>query len=137
MQHGWTCVLILLVLILSTVSAGSAQTEWQVRQTLKFENEPLDMVVATKSRRVYILNDQGEIQVYALDGKLKGKLDVGADVFRIMSGANEDLLFLLKRNSKTLQAITIDLTENISTQGSPFKGPQNAPVTIAVFSDFQ
>ena len=137
MQRGWICVLAVLVLFLSAVPAGSAQTKWQVRQTFNFENEPLDMVVATRSRRVYVLTDKGEIQVYALDGKLKGKIDVGTDVFRIMAGANEEFLFLLKRNSKSMQAITIDLTENINIQGSPFKGPPNAPVTVAVFSDFQ
>jgi hypothetical protein len=137
MYRGLIGVLALLILALSAGPAGSAQTEWQIRQTLKFESEPLDMVVASRSQRVYILNNKGEIQVYSFDGRLKGKIDVGPDVFQIKAGAKEDLLFLLKRNSKTMQVITIDLTENIDIQGSPFKGSPTAPVTIAVFSDFQ
>ena len=33
--------------------------------------------------------------------------------------------------------IALDIIENISIQGSPFKGPQDAPVVIAEFSDFE
>ena len=137
MQRGMFCIMTLLALALPAGPAVSAQTDWQVRQTLKFDSEPLDMVVASRSQRAYILNKKGEIQVYSFDGRLKGTIDVGPDVFRIKAGAKEDLLFLLKRNSKTMQVITIDLTENIDIQGSPFKGSPTAPVTIAVFSDFQ
>lgn len=126
-----------LVLTVSAAIADDAQTTWQVQQTLTFENEPLDMVMAPRSRRVYILNKQGEILIYALSGKLKGKIDVGADVRRINAGPRKDMLYLLNPKNKTMQSITIDLTENIDVQGSPFKGPQAAPVTIAVFSDFQ
>jgi hypothetical protein len=116
---------------------SSAQTDWTVQKTLALDGEPLDMVTASRSQRVYVLNTQGEILVYAFDGKLKGKIDVGADVFKIKAGPREGMLFLLRRNSKNMQAITIDLTENIDIQGSPFKGFKSAPVTIAVFSDFQ
>lgn len=137
MQRGFIGVMALLVLFLCAGPADSAQTEYKVQQTLELESEPLDMVTASRSRRAYVLNTKGEILVYAFDGKLKGKIDVGTDVFQIKSGPNEDMLFLLRRNSKSMQAITIELTEHIDIQGSPFKGPKSAPVTIAVFSDFQ
>ena len=137
MRYGFIGVMALLVLGLCAGPADSAQTDWTVQQTLELEGEPLDMVTASRSRRVYVLNKQGEILVYAFDGKLKGKIEVGADVFRIKAGPNEDMLFLLRRNSRTMQAITVDLTESIDIKGSPFKGSRTAPVTIAVFSDFQ
>lgn len=137
MQRAWIGVMALLVLTVSTAIADDAQTKWQVQQTLKFEAEPLDMVTAPRSQRVYILNKKGEILVYAVGGKLKGKINVGADVRRINAGPREDMLYLLSPKNKTLQSITIELTENIDVQGSPFKGPQAAPVTVAVFSDFQ
>ena len=137
MQRGFIGVLALLVLTLCAGPVSSAQTDWTVQQTLALDGEPLDMVTASSSRRVYVLNTQGEILVYAFDGKLKGKIDVGADVFQIKAGPNDGMLFLLRRNSKNMQVITINLTENIDIQGSPFKGSQSARVTIAVFSDFQ
>ncbi|MGD8833313.1 MAG: hypothetical protein PVJ84_00725 [Desulfobacteraceae bacterium] len=137
MHRGLIGVLTLLILAMPSGPAVSSQTKWRVHQTLKFDSEPLDMVVASKSQRVYILNKQGEIEVYAFSGRLKGKIDVGPDVFQIKAGAREDLLFVLKRDSKTMQAITIDVPENIDIQGSPFKGASTAPVTVAVFSDFQ
>jgi hypothetical protein len=137
MHRGTIGLLVLLALALSAVPVNSAQTEWQIQQTTKFENEPLDMVVAARSRRVYILNNLGEILIHSLDGQFKGKIKVGTDVSRIKMGANEDLLFLLKRNRKTIQAITISVAENIKLQGAPYKGEPSAPVAIAVFSDFQ
>jgi hypothetical protein len=137
MYRGLIGGFILLALALSAVPGGSVQTDWQVQQTIEFESEPLDMVVAARRGQVYVLNNQGEVLVYTLDGRLKGKIKVGPDVFQIKAGANEDLLFLLKRNSKSMQSITIDVTENINLQGSPFKGEPSAPVAIAVFSDFQ
>jgi hypothetical protein len=136
-RGGFIGVMALLVLTLCTGPVSSAQTQWKVQQTLQLEGEPLDMVTAARSRRVYVLNKQGEIQVYSFNGKLKGKIDVGADVFKIKAGPNDNMLFLLRRNTKSMQAITINLTEKIDIQGSPFKGSPSAPVTIAVFSDFQ
>lgn len=137
MHRGLIGALIVLTLTVSAVPAGSAQTEWQVEQTIQFQSEPLDMVVTPRNRRVYVLNNQGEIHVYTMDGQLKGKIEVGPDVFQIKGGAKDDLLLLLKRNSNTMQAITIDVTENINLQGSPSKGEPDAPVAIAIFSDFQ
>lgn len=137
MQRILIGMVALLVIASIAGPVGGAQTEWKVQQTLELEAEPLDMVTAARSRQVYVLNKQGEILVYAFDGTLKGKIDVGADVFQIKAGPSENMLFLLRRNSKNMQAITIDLTEKIDIQGSPFKGSPSAPVTIAVFSDFQ
>jgi hypothetical protein len=137
MQRVLIGVTALLILTLCAGPVSSAQTDWTVQQTLALDGEPLDMVTASKSRRVYVLNTQGEILVYAYNGNLKGKIDVGADVFKIKAGPNESMLFLLRRNSKNMQAISINLTENIDIKGSPFKGDPSAPVTIAVFSDFQ
>ena len=114
-----------------------AQAEWKVFQTLDFEYEPVDMVVAAEKRLVYILNDHGEILIYAFNGRLKGTLNVGRDVYRIKAGPRDDMLFLLRKGSASIQSITISVTEDIEIQGSPFKGAANAPVTVAVFSDFQ
>lgn len=137
MLRGFIGVMALSVLTLCAGPVSSAQTDWTVQQTLALDGEPLDMVTATNSQRVYVLNTLGEILVYAFNGKLKGKIDVGTDAFKIKAGPKEDMLFLLRRNSKNMQAITINLTENIDIQGSPIKGSPSAPVTIAVFSDFQ
>ncbi|MEJ2154780.1 MAG: hypothetical protein P8X96_05560 [Desulfobacteraceae bacterium] len=129
-----------LAVIFLTLIAGSqvsAQTKWQAYQTLHLENEPLDMQVDNQTRRIYVLNDAGEILVYGFNGQMKGKIEVGTDVVRIKPGPGDGTLFLLRKKDKSIQSISIHVKEEIDISGSPFKGEKDAPVTIAVFSDFQ
>jgi hypothetical protein len=114
-----------------------AKTEWQVRQKLQLEQTPVDMLVSSNNKWVYILTSDGQILIYATSGQLKDSIRVGPDVDQIKAGPRDDMLFLLSRKSKSVQIITIDFTEDITTLGSPVKGPADAPVTVAVFSDFQ
>jgi hypothetical protein len=49
----------------------------------------------------------------------------------------ENELVLTSTAGKKLQIIRLDPVYDIDISGLPFKGPENAPVTIAVFSDYQ
>ena len=137
MRRGIIGIIILLVFLFSTTPVMGAQTDWTVYQTFDLENVPVDMLFEPKSQRVYILNDQGEIAIYTFNGRLKGKVTVGPDVLQIKAGPAENMLFLLRQKSKSVESVLITLTEQIDIQGSPFKGAADAPVTLAVFSDFQ
>ena len=46
-------------------------------------------------------------------------------------------LILTNAATNTIKILGIDLVQEISIEGSPFKGPENAPVTLAVFDDYQ
>lgn len=114
-----------------------AKTDWQVRQKFQLDQAPIDMLVSSDNKWIYILTSDGQIVIYSARGQLKDTINVGPDIDQIKAGPREDMLFLLSRASKTVQVITVDFTEEISTLGSPVKGPVDAPVTVAVFSDFQ
>ena len=137
MRSGLIGAIIVLILTLGIGPAEAARAEWRILQTLRFENEPLDMLVENRTRRVYVLSDAGEILVYGFNGGMKGKINVGSDVVQIKAGPSDGMLFLLRRKGRAIQSITIDVTEEIKINGSPLKGEKDAPVTIAVFSDFQ
>jgi len=137
MRNGLIGVMMMLILSLGFGAAGAAKTEWQVLQTLRFENEPVDMLVESRSRRVYVLSDTGEILIYGFNGVMKGKINVGLDVVQIKAGPRDGMLFVLKKKGKTIQSISINVTEEIGISGAPLKGVKDAPVTVAVFSDFQ
>ena len=137
MRSGLIGVMMVLIMALATGPAYAARTEWQVIQTLRFENKPLDMLVENRTRRVYVLSDAGEILVYGFNGGMKGKIAVGSDVVQIKAGPSDGVLFLLRKAGKSIQSISVDVAEEINIDGSPLKGEQGAPVTIAVFSDFQ
>jgi hypothetical protein len=114
-----------------------AKTDWQVRQKFQLDQAPIDMLVSSGNKWIYILTSDGQIVIYSARGQLKDTINVGPDIDQIKAGPREDMLFLLSRESKTVQVISVDFTEDITTRGSPAKGPADAPVTVAVFSDFQ
>ena len=127
--------LLIPLIVLSFFSFCSAEMEWDVVKTLKIEKRPLDVALSADGRWLYVLTDQGDIHIYSPDGTLKDKIEVGKRVDGIDVGPREDILILTSKKDKTVQVIT--LVQEISISGSPFKGPANAPVVMAVFSDFQ
>jgi hypothetical protein len=132
--------LILAIMLLSGIFSSHparAAAEWNVLQTVKPEHPPIDLLISPNKDRIYVLDDQGWISIYALDGQLRDKIQVGTDVQQIEAGPGDNVLFLLSRTAGTIRIISIDLIENIDIDDSPIKGRPDAPVTIVVFSDFQ
>jgi len=130
-------VMVALILSLSAGPNALAGAIWQAQQTLRFDHAPLDMLPDYRTSKVYVLDDEGEILIYGFNGKMKGKIDVGKEVIGIKAGPNGDMLYLLRKADKSIQSISISVSEEIDVSGSPIKGEEDAPVTIAVFSDFQ
>jgi DNA-binding beta-propeller fold protein YncE len=116
---------------------ASDNLEWDVYQTLQLDATPIDVALTPDGRKIYILTEQGEILIYSSSTKPEAKIDVGKHVDQIKLGPKGDTLILSSGKKKTVQVITIDFIQTINTSGSPFKGPAEAPVVIAVFDDFQ
>jgi len=130
------CLLaILIVPVLCTQSLASV--EWEIQKTLKLDTQPLDVAVSQNGNKIFVLTESGKILIYSSDGSLKDKIDVGNHVDQIKSGPGEEWLFLSSRKNKTVEILHVDYIQHIDISGSPFKGLENAPVVIAVFSDFQ
>ncbi|MEJ2727250.1 MAG: hypothetical protein P8185_01855 [Deltaproteobacteria bacterium] len=128
---------IAIVLGAFTTSFASDNVEMNVYKTLHLEETPIDVAVSHDGRRIFVLTDRGEVVVYSSAAKIEGKIDVGQDVDQIILGPRGDSLILKSSKNKTVQIVTVDFVQKINTSGSPFKGPENAPVVIAVFDDFQ
>jgi len=129
--------LVVITMCLGLTMPALAKTDWQVRQKFQLDQAPIDMLVSSNNKWIYILTSDGQIVIYSARGQLKDTINVGPEIDQIKAGPREDMLFLLSRESKTVQVISVDFTEDITTRGSPAKGPADAPVTVAVFSDFQ
>lgn len=137
MKNGWAVFLLSSLMVLTLSVSGYAQVEWDVQRTFNLEEAPLDVAISLNGRWVFVLTDPGEVHIYSHEGTLKGKISVGKGVDQIKPGPMEDVLFLGSRKNKTLQVITLDFVQEITITGSPVKGPNDAPVAVAVFSDFQ
>jgi ABC-type uncharacterized transport system permease subunit len=124
--------------IIPLIAAEShALVEWDIQKVLKLDAQPLDIAVPNNGNSIFILSNSGKIIVYSLDGQLKDEIDIGKHVDQIKAGPNDQWLFLSSRKNKTVEILHIDFIQHIDISGSPFRGPENAPIVIAVFSDFQ
>ena len=120
-----------------TNSFASDNVEWNVYKTLQLEESPVDVAVSPDGRRIFVLTDKGEIVIYSSAGKIEAKIDVGQHVDQLKLGPRGDSLILSSGKNKTVEIVTIDFIQKINISGSPFKGPEDAAVVIAVFDDFE
>jgi hypothetical protein len=124
-------------LFLFIVKDAFASVEWTVSRTLKLEKPPVDVAFSSNGRWIFVLTDEGAVDIYSADGKLNDRITAGKDVDGVKTGPREDILFLISKKNKTVEEISLDFIYEIDTAGSPFKGKDAAPVVITVFSDFQ
>lgn len=117
--------------------AIAADIEWNVLQTLNLNEPPVDIAFSTSRNKILVLTPKGELQVFEPDGQSVANLDVGKEFDRLYLIQGSDVVLLSGKNSKTAKIVELSFIEQINTAGAPFKGTENAPVVIAVFSDFE
>ena len=125
------------VFLLVGFSYSPADVEWDVQSTLKIKEKPQDVAMALNGKYIFVLTEKGEVLIYSPDGKLSGRISVGNRVDGLKVGPREDILLLTSQQDSTIKLVTLDFIQKINLTGSPFKGPPDAPVAVAVFTDFQ
>ena len=116
---------------------ASDNVEWNVYKTMQLDETPIDVALTADGRRIFVLTEKGEVLIYSSTNKMEAKIDVGKHVDQIKLGPRGETLILRSGKNKTVELVTLDFIQKINISGSPFKGPQDAPVVIAVFDDFQ
>lgn len=139
-----TTLLTLIILAFCTLSvtvtgAKSSATglEWEVLQQWDLPETPLDIVHSLDGKYVFILTADSKVQIYSSQGNLEGAVDVDKGVTGIDIAPRAEMLYLIDGKNKTFSALSINFVREINTSGSPFQGPENAPVTVVVFTDFE
>ncbi len=119
-----------------------AGVDWEVSNTLKTPTAPLDIAASLDGKWTFVLAEGGKLLVYSDKGALEETIAVDPAMDRIASSGLQaanlpDRIYLASNKSKTVQTITLDFSVPINIQGAPFLGPENAPVVIVAFSDFE
>ena len=114
-----------------------AEVEWNIENSLTLDSVPRDVAVTLDGRTIYILTENGDILVYGADGTFRDKISIGKHADGLRIGQNGEQLYVISRRNKTVEAVQLNFIRHINTIGSPYQGPEDAPVVIAVFSDFQ
>lgn len=119
------------------IGAASAEIELRTYTQYPLAEPPVDIAVSKAGKWVYVLTNSGTIRVFTLEGDLKDEVQVGNGVNRIEPGPQDHILFLSNSKDGTVQLVLFEFVHDIDVTGSPFMGPADAPVTVAVFSDFE
>jgi hypothetical protein len=129
----------MVVMAFSIVSVnGAASTvEWKVTQTLDLKTAPVDVAVSPDWQKLFVLTEGGDIQIYSGNGILIDTITVGTHVDKISAGPQGSVLILKSSQDKKVQIVSLDFIQSINVSGSPYKGVDDAPVVVAVFSDFE
>lgn len=113
------------------------KVEWSVQQTWPITGKTLSLAHSLDGKLVYVLNDKQQVQVFNSQGELQGSIPVEKGVSNIDVAPQGETLYVVDNDNKTYSSIAVSLVINVDITGSPFKGPADAPVTIALFTDFE
>jgi hypothetical protein len=125
------------LILLTATAAAQAEVDARVVRTLDLAAKPLDLAIPGNGRYIYVLTEGAKLQVFMGNGQLRDTVPVDPGVDRIQPGPREDLLFLVDSTNNRVQVLYLDFVQEIPVADSPVKGPEDAPVTVAVFTDFQ
>ena len=139
MVHKLTrlCLCLGMVTFLATQVQANTRVEWQIQNTLKTAEPPLDVAVAPNGQSIFVLTTGGNIIVYDGEGQLQDTINVGSHIDQIRVGPGGEQLFATSQKNQTVEVIALNFIRKINITGSPIKGRKDAPVTLTVFSDFQ
>jgi protein-disulfide isomerase len=118
-------------------SGMEKKVEWKVQQTWPIAGKPLSTVHSLDGKYLYMLNDKQQVQIYTTQGQLHGTIPVDSGVTQIDISPQGEFLYLIDTAAKTFTAVAVSFIADIDTTGAPFKGPADAPVTLALFTDFE
>ena len=125
------------VVSIGFVTSVSAELEWTFREQVPLTSAPLDNAVSADGQSLYILS-AGEILVYSLtQNKIVNTIPIENEYDNIAVSPRGNSLIVTSSAGKSLKIIDLEFIYKIDISGLPLKGPADAPVTIAVFSDYQ
>ena len=97
----------------------------------------VDLAVSGDGQWTFILTEKGEVAIYNAAGDLLQTLKVGSGFNRIAYDQAGNRLLLGGAGRQELRTIKLTMRYGIDDSGSPIKGAIDAPVTVAVYNDFQ
>lgn len=118
-------------------NSGSPELLFEKNRQWQLPYTPSDMVQSVDGKYIYILTDNHKLLIYEPNGNLKASVDVDPGVVAIDTDARGENVLLIDKDLKSFSVYSVSFVAEVDTAGSPFKGKADAPVTVAVFSDFE
>jgi hypothetical protein len=133
----WGLAFILMIPDIFSSQIVRADVEWTIIKDVDLKASPLDVAPSGDGKWLFILTP-GEILIFSIpEGTITDHIPVAKEFDRIAPLLRPGVLTLTSSTKQTLQVIRFETICKIDLTGLPFKGPQEAPVTVAVFDDYQ
>ncbi len=117
--------------------AGKGEVEWRVVKDVDLNATPLDFTSSADGKLLFILTP-GEILIHSFqEGKITDRIPIDKNFDKIASLPWPNLVTVSSSVNKSLRVIFFESIFKIDITDLPFKGPQDAFVTVAVFDDYQ
>ena len=133
----WTRIIGVGLMTVTLATAAHAAVGLQTIREFTLPVKPLDVALSPDGRLTFVLADNGTILVYAVDSGLKDTITVGPGIDRIAVADEGHTLVLTNSKTKQVRQVAVAFQAMIDIADSPFKGKKDAPIVLAVFSDFQ
>jgi predicted DsbA family dithiol-disulfide isomerase len=129
---------VFLVMPLSLKSSeAKVRVDWKTLGTFALEKEPLEIVLSPHGRMAYILT-KGAVVIYSADeNRVIERIPVNEDIDRLWVSPRGNLIYLTSTKSEELSVIRLGFSIEIKRGNSISLGPEDAPVTLVAFMDFQ
>lgn len=128
--------LLILSLLLWSVPSFGGVVKLQELNTLQLDTPPKQITSTDDGRRLYVLTEDSQILIYTLGGDLQGRIAVDPDIDRIKPLGPQHLLLQKTAKQQAVVAM-LEISQQIDISNAPVLGEADAPVTIAIFDDFE
>lgn len=130
-------IFILVSALLDGPCLGASEIDWTILKQLKLDEAPLDISASADGKWIYILTP-GKVLVYSIpEDKVMNRVPVDPSFDALVYSATDNTLALTSQSGRSLEIIQLETINKFDNSGLAFRGPENAPVTVAVFSDYQ
>jgi protein-disulfide isomerase len=117
--------------------SGLAAIEWKFVKQMNLGVAPLDVSSSPDGKMIFVLV-KGEILVFSGSGQEPANripVDPGFD--RLSYSPDDNIFILTSSTDKKLVTIQFEEVFAFDLSGNPIRGAADAPVTLAVFTDYQ
>lgn len=116
---------------------GHADVRWTTVKEVSLSVVPLGSVPSPDGKALYVLAS-GELLVYSLDEeKVTLRVPVAPEFDRLWGGPQGRTILLGSSRSGKVKILRPETIHRLHLADHPFRGPEDAPVTVAVFDDYQ
>jgi len=123
------------------VAAGAVSTqakiEWELDRDIRLDAKPIDTAVADDGTTIYILTKKA-LKIYGLqDGRMIDTIPLDKKYTAVSIAPRGNKILLANASDKSISVIQISRSLELPVGTSPVIGPEEAPVTLVAFIDFQ